>query len=179
MKVTQGTAVNGLKQGLKQGFKQGLNYRFRQGLRQGSLTIALSMVFFSGIGTLTPAVARTLEEPSFRSGKLRVSNRSEHPVRLALRVKAEKAQGDKYNEKIASPLKYEQPAHWDFYAGEGGDRGLVVALPSRSVYLRRGDVVFAFAQDGSQRYWGPFIVGETDNPIWNARSSEWQLVLEE
>ena len=179
MKVTQGTAVNGLKQGLKQGFKQGLNYRFRQGLRQGSLTIALSMVFFSGMGTLTPAVARTLEEPSFRSGKLRVSNRSEHPVRLALRMKAEKAQGDKYNEKVAMPLKYEQPAHWDFYAGEGGDRGLVVALPSRSVYLKRGDVVFAFAQDGSQRYWGPFVVGETDNPMWNDRSSEWQLVLEE
>ena len=172
MKVTQGTAV---RDGFKQGFKQGV----RQKLRQGSLTIVMSMVLLSGLGTMESAVARTLEEPSFRSGKLRVSNRSEHPVRLALRVKAEKAQGDKYNEKVASPLKYEQPAHWDFYAGEGGDRGLVVALPSRSVYLQRGDVVFAFAQDGSQRYWGPFIVGETDNPGWNDRSSEWQLVLEE
>ena len=164
MKVTQGTAV---RDGLKQGF------------RQGSLTIALSMVLFSGLGTMGSAVARTLEESTFRSGKLRVSNRSEHPIRLALRVRAEKAQGDKYNEKLVLPLKYEQPAHWDFYAGEGGDRGLVVALPSRSVYLKRGDVVFAFAQDGSQRYWGPFVVGETDNPIWSDRSSEWQLVLEE
>ena len=172
MKVTQGTAV---RDGFNQGFKQGV----RQKLRQGSLTIVMSMVLLSGLGNMESAVARTLTDPSFRSGKLRVSNRSEHPIRLALRVKAEKAQGDKYNEKVASPLKYEQPAHWDFYAGEGGDRGLVVALPSRSVYLRRGDVVFAFAQDGSQRYWGPFIVGETDNPIWNDRSSEWQLVLEE
>ena len=172
MKVTQGTAV---RDGFNQGFKQGV----RQKLRQGSLTIVMSMVLLSGLGNMESAVARTLADPSFRSGKLRVSNRSEHPIRLALRVKAEKAQGDKYNEKVASPLKYEQPAHWDFYAGEGGDRGLVVALPSRSVYLQRGDVVFAFAQDGSQRYWGPFIVGETDNPIWNDRSSEWQLVLEE
>ena len=177
MKVTQGTAVrDGLKQGLKQRFKQ---LGFKQGFRQGSLMIALSMVLFGGLGTMGSAVARTLEESSFRSGKLRVSNRSEHPIRLALRVRAEKAQGDKYNEKVAMPLKYEQPAHWDFYAGEGGDRGLVVALPSRSVYLKRGDVVFAFAQDGSQRYWGPFVVGETDNPIWSDRSSEWQLVLEE
>ena len=172
MKVTQGTAV---RDGFKQGFKQGV----RQKLRQGSLTIVMSMVLLSGLGNMESAVARTLTDPSFRSGKLRVGNRSEHPIRLAMRVKAEKAQDGKYNEKVASPLKYEQPAHWDFYAGEGGDRGLVVALPSRSVYLQRGDVVFAFAQDGSQRYWGPFIVGETDNPIWNDRSSEWQLVLEE
>ncbi len=172
MKVTQGTAV---RDGFKQGFKQGV----RQKLRQGSLTIVMSMVLLSGLGNMESAVARTLADPSFRSGKLRVSNRSEHPIRLAMRVKAEKAQDGKDNEKVAPPLKYEQPAHWDFYAGEGGDRGLVVALPSRSVYLQRGDVVFAFAQDGSQRYWGPFIVGETDNPIWNDRSSEWQLVLEE
>ena len=172
MKGTQRTAV---RDGFNSGFKRGVRQRFNQ----GGLTIVMSLVLLGGLGNMGSVVARTLEEPSFRSGKLRVSNRSEHPVRLALRVKAEKAQDGKYNEKVASPLKYEQPAHWDFYAGEGGDRGLVVALPSRSVYLRRGDVVFAFAQDGSQRYWGPFVVGETDNPIWNDRSSEWQLVLEE
>ena len=172
MKGTQRTAV---RDGFNSGFKRGV----RQRLNQCGLTIAISMVLLGGIGMMGSAVARTPEEPSFRSGKLRVSNRSEHPVRLALRVKAEKAQDGKYNAKVASPLKYEQPAHWDFYAGEGGDRGLVVALPSRSVYLRRGDVVFAFAQDGSQRYWGPFVVGETDNPVWNDRSSDWQLVLED
>ena len=172
MKGTQGIAV-------RVGFKQGFKQRVGQRLKQSSLTIVMSLVLLGGLGNTGSVVARTLEEPSFRSGKLRVSNRSEHPIRLALRVKAEKAQDGKYNEKVALPLKYEQPAHWDFYAGEGGDRGLVVALPSRSVYLRRGDVVFAFAQDGSQRYWGPFVVGETDNPIWNDRSSEWQLVLEE
>lgn len=113
------------------------------------------------------------------SGKLRVSNRSEHPVRLAMRLKSEKIRGDKYNEKVARPDRYEAPAHWDFYAGEGSDRGLVVALPNRSLHLSQGDVVMAFAQDGSRRYWGPFIVGETDNPVWNPQSQEWMLTLED
>jgi hypothetical protein len=113
------------------------------------------------------------------SGKLRVSNRSQHPIRLAMRLKAEKLRGDKYNEKVANPNRYEVPAHWDFYAGEGGDRGLIVALPNRSVHLSKGDVVMAFAQDGSRRYWGPLIVGETDNPIWNPATQEWNLVLED
>lgn len=115
------------------------------------------------------------------SGKLRVSNRSEHPLRLAMRLKSEKKSGDKYNEKIAqrSQNRYEAPAHWDFYAGEGRDRGLVVALPNRSLHLSKGDVVMAFAQDGSRRYWGPFIVGETDNPVWDPATQEWKLVLED
>jgi hypothetical protein len=152
-------------------------------LESWGVAIGLGCVLVGGImGGLTEvrsAVAKPmLEEQAYRSGKLRVSNRSEHPIRLALRVKAEKAQGDKYNEKVSNPLKYESPAHWDFYAGEGGDRGLLVALPSRSVYLKKGDVVVAFAQDGSQKYWGPFVVGETDNPVWNDRTAEWQLVLE-
>ena len=132
------------------------------------------------ISVTVPTVQRvSFATPSYRSGKLRVSNRSEHPIRLALRLRAEKAQGDKYNDKLAVLPKYDAPAHWDFYAGEGSQRGLVVALPNRSVYLRKGDVIVAFAQDGSQRYWGPFVVGETDNPVWNDRTGEWQLILEE
>jgi hypothetical protein len=113
------------------------------------------------------------------SGKLRVSNRSEHPIRLAMRLKSEKLRGDKYNEKISRGDRYEAPAHWDFYAGEGSDRGLVVALPNRSLHLSKGDVVMAFAQDGSRRYWGPFIVGETDNPVWDPATQEWKLILED
>jgi hypothetical protein len=140
----------------------------------------LGTVLLGEMTEIRAAVARPVAlEPAYLSGKLRVSNRSEHPIRLAIRLRAEKAQGDKYNEKVASPLKFDSPAHWDFYAGEGSDRGLVVALPSRAVYLKKGDVVVAFAQDGSQRYWGPFIVGETDNPMWNDRTTEWQLILEE
>lgn len=126
-----------------------------------------------------PMVASVLEGAP--SGKLRVSNRSEHPLRLAMRLKSEKKRGDKYNEKVSprSGNRYEAPAHWDFYAGEGGDRGLVVALPNRSLHLSKGDVVMAFAQDGSRRYWGPFIVGETDNPVWDPATQEWKLVLED
>ncbi len=151
-----------------------------QGLGSWGIAIALGTVLLSGgIADIPSVGARTvLEDTATQSGKLRVSNRSEHPIRLALRIKAEKAQGDKYNEKVATPLTYGAPAHWDFYAGEGSNRGLLVALPDRSVYLSKGDVVVAFAQDGSQKYWGPFIVGETDNPIWNDRTSEWQLILE-
>lgn len=158
----------------------GLRQTARQRVRPWGIAIAVSTLLLAGLTDMRSAGARVaIEEQSYRSGKLRVSNRSEHPIRLALRVKSEKAQGDKYNDKVPSPLKYEPPAHWDFYAGEGRDRGFVVALPRRSVYLKKGDVVVAFAQDGSQRYWGPFVVGETDNPVWNDRTSEWQLILEE
>ncbi len=151
-----------------------------QGLGLWGIAIALGTVLLGESAEIRVAAARpAASEPAYQSGKLRVSNRSEHPIRLAIRLRAEKAQGDKYNEKVASPLKFDSPAHWDFYAGEGGDRGVVVALPSRAVYLKKGDVVVAFAQDGSQRYWGPFIVGETDNPMWNDRTTEWQLILEE
>ncbi len=130
-----------------------------------------------GVASELPIVSSIWD--SAPSGKLRVSNRSEHPLRLALRLKSEKLRGDKYNEKVSQRDRYETPAHWDFYAGEGRDRGLVVALPNRSLHLSKGDVVIAFAQDGSRRYWGPFIVGETDNPIWDPATQEWKLVLED
>jgi len=39
-------------------------------------------------------------------------------------------------------------------------------------------VLVGFAQDGSQHYWGPFVVGETDRPDWNAQAGEWELILE-
>jgi len=140
------------------------------------LVISLGLGFW--VRSPQPVAARLPIMAEF-NGKLRVSNHSEHPIRLALRLKAEKAQGDKYNEKVSQPMGYEAPAHWDFFAGEGKDQGLVVALPNRSVYLKKGDVVVAFAQDGSQRYWGPFIVGETDNPVWNDRTNEWKLILKD
>jgi len=119
------------------------------------------------------------------SGKLRVSNRSEHPIRLALRLKVERVQNNKYSDKYGNKYReksahspYEAPAHWDFFAGEGSDRGLLVALPNRSLDLTKGDIVVAFAQDGSQRYWGPFVVGEVTGPTWNETTQEWKLVLD-
>jgi hypothetical protein len=58
-------------------------------------------------------------------------------------------------------------------------KGLLLALPNETIALDRGDIVTAFAQDGSARYWGPYIVGESNQPIWNDKTTEWEVTLEE
>jgi hypothetical protein len=99
-------------------------------------------------------------------GTLRVSNRSEHPVRVALlrRRQAEKSYG--------------KPAHWDFAPGEGSGKGLMLSLPEGELKVKQGDILVVFAQDGSRRYWGPYVTGETASPAWNTKAGEWQLVLQ-
>ncbi len=157
--------------------------KFRHIFLRTGMTIVLGGVTLASRSAIATATVEP-ERPS-PSGKLRVSNRSEHPIRLALRLKVEKLQnsksGDKhshkYGEKLVRP-PYEAPAHWDFFAGEGSDRGLLVGLPNRSLNLTKGDIVVAFAQDGSQRYWGPFVVGEVSGPTWNETTQEWKLVLD-
>lgn len=109
--------------------------------------------------------------PATAAGTLRVSNPSPHPVRLALLPVQSTA-------KSSKQPAYGAPAHWDFAPGEGGSRGLVLALPDGNLKLNRGDVLVAFAQDGSRRYWGPYVVGETGVPVWNSQRSEWQLILQ-
>ncbi|XZO00051.1 MAG: hypothetical protein ACM65L_16055 [Microcoleus sp.] len=98
-------------------------------------------------------------------GTLRVSNRSEHPVRVALLAKGE------------AEKSYNKPAHWDFAPGEGGGKGLMLSLPERKLKIKQGDILVVFAQDGSRRYWGPYVAGETASPAWNTKAGEWQLVL--
>ncbi|MBD2326511.1 hypothetical protein [Alkalinema sp. FACHB-956] len=132
----------------------------------------------SGTSTGTATGDATAPLAPAQRGNLRISNQSEHPVRIALRFKADKMSGDKTGDKSTASVRYEPPAHWDFAPGEGSDRGLVVALPGRAIQLKKGDILVAFAQDGSQRYWGPFIVGETDEPLWNPQTGEWKLTLE-
>jgi hypothetical protein len=117
---------------------------------------------------LNPAMAAA------RQGLLRVSNRSEHALRVALLLKSPKATSPK-----TAGTPYEDPAHWDFAPGEGSQQGLVVALPNRRIAIKKGDVLVAFAQDGSQKYWGPYVVGETATPVWNQATAEWQLILTE
>jgi hypothetical protein len=104
---------------------------------------------------------------STSEGILRVSNATGYPVRVALLLK-----------KKTTTDAYELPAHWDFEPGEGGDRGLLLSLPNRTLRLSKGDVLVAFAQDGSRRYWGPYVVGETTLPTWNTTNQEWQLTLQ-
>jgi hypothetical protein len=100
-------------------------------------------------------------------GSFRVSNQTKHPIRVALLAQAGETEAP----------SYAQPAHWDFAPEEGREKGLVLSLPNQKLQLRSGDILVAFAQDGSQRYWGPYVVGKTAAPGWSASRSEWQLVL--
>lgn len=122
--------------------------------------------------SLPPRLSVTSE-----AGGLRVSNQTDHPVRVALL--SQKTDNRSASTKGASAATYYgQPAHWDFAPGEGSLKGLKLSLPDQNVQLRPGDVLVAFAQDGSQQYWGPFVVGETAEPAWNDQTSEWQLNLQ-
>ncbi len=105
-------------------------------------------------------------------GTLRMSNQTNQPVRLTLlaRQSVAKSSGTKQT-------NYDMPAHWDFAPQEGSEKGLILSLPQNNLKLEKGDILVAFAQDGSRRYWGPYVVGETQLPKWNSQNREWQLVL--
>ncbi|BAZ11107.1 hypothetical protein NIES4071_29330 [Calothrix sp. NIES-4071] len=101
-------------------------------------------------------------------GTLRLSNQTNQPVRLAL-LERSKQKPETSQAHI--------PAHWDFAPQEGSSKGLVLSLPNGKLLLAKGDVVVAFAQDGSRRYWGPYVVGESPFPVWNSQQKEWWLIL--
>ncbi|MEH2155535.1 hypothetical protein [Nostoc sp.] len=105
-------------------------------------------------------------------GTLRMSNQTNQPVRLALLARESVAKGSG-----TKKTNYDVPAHWDFDPQEGSDKGLILSLPQNNLKLEKGDILVAFAQDGSRRYWGPYVVGETQLPKWNSQNREWQLVL--
>jgi hypothetical protein len=104
-------------------------------------------------------------------GSLRMSNQTDQPVRLAMLARSPvKGATDQTN-------SFDVPAHWDFAPKEGNEKGLILSLPQGNFKLQKGDILVAFAQDGSRRYWGPYVVGETPIPVWNAQGKEWQLIL--
>ncbi|MEH1776582.1 hypothetical protein [Nostoc sp.] len=105
-------------------------------------------------------------------GTLRMSNQTNQPVRLALLARQSVAKGSG-----TKKTNYDVPAHWDFAPQEGSDKGMILSLPQNNLKLEKGDILVAFAQDGSRRYWGPYVVGETQLPKWNSQNREWQLVL--
>jgi hypothetical protein len=105
-------------------------------------------------------------------GGLRMSNQTNQPVRLTLLARQSVAKGSGTKQ-----TQYDVPAHWDFAPQEGSEKGLVLSLPQNNLKLEKGDILVAFAEDGSRRYWGPYVVGETQLPKWNSQNREWQLVL--
>jgi hypothetical protein len=105
-------------------------------------------------------------------GTLRMSNQTNQPVRLALLARQSVAKGSGTKQ-----THYDVPAHWDFAPQEGSEKGLTLSLPQNNLKLEKGDILVAFAQDGSRRYWGPYVVGETQLPKWNSQNREWQLLL--
>jgi hypothetical protein len=105
-----------------------------------------------------------------RQGILRISNPTDYPVRVALL-------GRKVSQGKAND-RFKLPAHWDFAPQEGSSQGLVVSLPNQVVEVKPGDVLVAFSEDGSRRYWGPYILGETAFPTWSKQTGEWQLILQ-
>ncbi|MEH2060524.1 MAG: hypothetical protein V7K97_31225 [Nostoc sp.] len=107
-----------------------------------------------------------------QQGSLRISNQTNQPVRLALLARQSVAKGSGTKQ-----TNYDVPAHWDFDPQEGSDKGLILSLPQNNLKLEKGDILVAFAEDGSRRYWGPYVVGETQLPKWNSQNREWQLVL--
>ena len=130
-------------------------------------------------------------------GSIRVSNSTYHPIRIALLPQVQPSSGLAHigqqvaisqqteSESLDHPPtatrelpQYGAPIHWDFVPREGHDSGLVLAVSDGHVKVQQGDVLTAFAQDGSRRYWGPYVVGVTDSPVWNSETQEWSLVLD-
>ncbi|BAZ82628.1 hypothetical protein NIES73_39110 [Sphaerospermopsis kisseleviana NIES-73] len=105
-------------------------------------------------------------------GSLRMSNKTNQPVRLVLL-----GQHSTVKNTSANKNKYNVPAHWDFDPQEGSEKGLILSLPEGNLKLDQGDILVAFAQDGSRRYWGPYVVGKTPSPKWNPQTEEWELIL--
>jgi hypothetical protein len=134
----------------------------------------------------SPTVSATPLSPDVLAtaqGSLRVSNQTEYPLRVALLqpvpVESEPEAGAEAAEPSETdPIEPNQPVHWDFAPREGSNRGLILSLPNQTLQLQPGDVLVAFAQDGSRRYWGPYIVGQSPFPTWNAEAKEWQLTLQ-
>ncbi len=111
------------------------------------------------------------------TGTFRVGNQTDHPLRVALLSRHPSA-GAKKLAADGTALGLADPVHWDFAPGEGKVNGLILSLREGDIEIGPGDVLVVFAQDGSQRYWGPFVVGETPLPYWHQERQEWQLLVQ-
>ncbi|MDG2990759.1 hypothetical protein L3556_07425 [Candidatus Synechococcus calcipolaris G9] len=103
------------------------------------------------------------QEPQ-RDG-LRVSNQTSYPLRIVLL---------NYSDRSSQE---EHTTHWDFAPMEGNIQGLLLSLPEGNLRLKSGDILMAFSLDGSKRYWGPYIIGESQQLQQDSQTQEWQLTL--
>lgn len=126
----------------------------------------------------TPLAAPAPVAAGTALGSLRVSNQTTYPVRVALLPLSNSTASKAAPEAADRQQTNAQPIHWDFAPNEGSAKGLKLSLPEGDLQIEAGDVLVAFAQDGSRRYWGPFVAGKTALPLWNAAAQEWQLNLQ-
>ncbi len=112
---------------------------------------------------LEPDRTRT---PVLRTGPLRVGNRTDFPVRVVVMLRSEESNDQP------------QVFHWDFAANEGGSEGLPLSLEEDPLLIRPGEIIMAFSLDGSQRYWGPNLVGESLSPFWEPSLEVWSMILQ-
>jgi hypothetical protein len=115
----------------------------------------------------TPPVIEVV--PDAVEDVLRVRNLSPYPVRVVL-------MSQQASQSNGSVRFYRAPVHWDFEPNEGSKAGLLLSLPEGNFTLKVGDVLVAFALDGSRHYWGPYVVGKTTG-LSRSAASEWQLVI--
>lgn len=118
--------------------------------------------------SVSPAPAPLSPQRPLANG-LRIRNTSPYAIRVVLM-----AQADAQSNPTANP--YRAPVHWDFAPHEGSKAGLLLSVPEGNLTLKPGDVLVAFALDGSRHYWGPYVVGKTRG-LTQSAASEWQLVL--
>lgn len=136
-------------------------------------------VVVSPVAPASPIAPSEVNSAIAQSGDLRVSNQTEHPVRVALLAQIPvdaAASGDASANEGADA--YNEPVHWDFAPGEGSASGLLLSLPEGELQLQKGDILVVFAQDGSRQYWGPYVVGKTAQPAWSSGTEEWQLIVQ-
>lgn len=119
-------------------------------------------------------IAKKEPPPSIdpRTDVLRISNQTQFPIRIVLRSHL-----DPNHPSPPETPHFKEPVHWDFAPQEGSIGGLKVSLPSGPMQLYQGDVLMAFALDGSQKYWGPYVVGDTPQPTLTQTDAEWHLVI--
>jgi hypothetical protein len=136
-------------------------------------------VVVSPVAPASPIAPPEANSAIAQAGDLRVSNQTEHPVRVALLaqipVNAAASEDTSANEGTDA---YNEPVHWDFAPGEGSASGLLLSLPEGELQLQKGDILVVFAQDGSRQYWGPYVVGKTAQPTWSSGTEEWQLIVQ-